>query len=131
MIEGGFAKVCLGEGAPNLHLGYVGHVLRDNDRFPDLLTFRHQTIQKVGLTVGVHDLPMRIWCLWRNKVIGEREGALTVLHRVSDKALVCFCALERPTLVAILGDAARCSDDQRGCGSEYGFIIHAPFVVRG
>jgi hypothetical protein len=33
--------------------------------------------------------------------------------------------------VAVLGKAARCSDRQRGYGTEYGFIIHAPFVDRG
>ena len=31
VIEGGFAKVRLGKRAPNLHLGDVGDVLRDND----------------------------------------------------------------------------------------------------
>jgi len=58
--------------------------------------------------------PMRVGCLWWYEVIGERERALTVLRRVCDKALVCFCALERATLMAVLGNAARRSDDQRG-----------------
>ena len=31
VIEGGFAEVCLGKRAPNLYLGYVGDVLRDDD----------------------------------------------------------------------------------------------------
>ena len=52
--------------------------------------------------------------LWWDEVIGERERALAVLGSVSDEALVGFCALERATLVAVLGNAARRSDDQRG-----------------
>jgi hypothetical protein len=31
VIEGGFAEVRLGKRAPNLHLGYVGDVIRDDD----------------------------------------------------------------------------------------------------
>ena len=48
-----------------------------------------------------------------DEVIGERERALTVCRRVRDEALVCFSALERSTLVDVLGKAARCSHDQR------------------
>ena len=57
---------------------------------------------------------MRVGRLWWDEVIGERERALTVLRSVSDEALVGFCALERGTLVAVLGKAACCSHDQRG-----------------
>ena len=70
--------------------------------------------REISLAVGVDDLPMRIGRLWWDEVIGERERALTVLRSVGDEALVCFCALERATLVAVLGNAARRSDDQRG-----------------
>ena len=114
VIEGGFAEVRLGERAPNLDLRYVRDVLRDYDRFLDLLSFRHQSVQEISLAVGVHDLPMRVGRLWWDEVIGERERALTVLRSVGDEALVGFCALERATLVAVLGNAARRSDDQRG-----------------
>ena len=74
---------------------------------------------------------MRVGRLWWDEVIGERERALTVLRCMRDKALVCFCALEWATFVAVLGKAARPSDDQRGYGSDYGFTIHAPLVARG
>src|SRR5436190_15288949 len=114
VIEGGFAEVRLGERAPNLDLRYVRDVIRDYYRFLDLLTFCHQTIQEISLAVGVHDLPMRVGRLWWDEVIGERERALTVLRSVRDEALVGFCALERATLVAVLGKAACCSHDQRG-----------------
>ena len=57
---------------------------------------------------------MRVGCLRRDEVIGERERALTVLRRVGDEALVCFCALEWATLVGVLSKAARRSNDQRG-----------------
>jgi len=112
--ERGFAEVYFGKGAPHLHLRDVRDVLEDDDRFLDLLIFRHQAVQEIDLAVGVDDLPMWIGRFRRHEIIGEREGALTVLRCVSDKALVCFCALERATLMAVLGNAARCSDDQRG-----------------
>ena len=114
MFEGGFSEVRLGKRAPDLHLGDVRDVIRDYDRFLDLLTFCHQTIQEISLAVGVHDLPMRVGRLWWDEVIGERESAPAVLRSVSDEALVGFCALERATLVAVLGNAARRSDNQRG-----------------
>src|SRR5439155_11203289 len=114
MVEGSFAEVCLGKCAPHLHLGDVWDVIGYYDRFLDLLTFCHQTVQEVNLAVGVHDLPMRVGRLWWDEVIGERERALTVLRSVGDEALVGFCALERATLVAVLGNAACRSDDQRG-----------------
>ena len=110
MFEGSFAKIGFRKGAPHLHLGYVRDVFGDDDRFFDLLIFRHQTVQEIGFAVRIHDLPMRVRCLWRDEVIGERERAFTVLCGVNDEAFVCFCALERATLVAVLGNAARNSD---------------------
>jgi hypothetical protein len=131
MVEGGFAEVRLGKSAPDLHLGNVRDVFRDYDRFLDLLTFRHQPVQEISLPVRVHDLPMRIGCLRWDEVVGERESALAVCRRVGNETLVCFCALERATLMVVLGNAACCSDNQRGYGSDYGFTIHAPFVAIG
>jgi hypothetical protein len=54
---------------------------------------------------------MWIGRLRRHEVIGEREHALAVLRRVRNEALVCFCALERSTLVAVLGKTACRSND--------------------
>ena len=56
---------------------------------------------------------MRVGRLWWDEVIGERERALTVCRSVGDEAFVGFCALERATLVAVLGKAACYSNDQR------------------
>ena len=114
MFEGRFAEVGLSKSAPHLHLGDVRDGLGDDDRFLDLLIFRHEAVQEVGFPIRVHDLPMWIGRLWRDEVIGEREHAFAVLRRMGDEALVCFCALERPTLVAVLGKAARRSNDQSG-----------------
>ena len=114
MFEGSLTEVHLSKRTPHLHLGDVHDVLRYDDRFLHLLTFRDEAIQQVRLAVGIHDLPMRIGRLWWYEVVGERERALTVLRSVGDEALVGFCALEGPTLVAVLGNAACRSDDQRG-----------------
>jgi len=114
VFEGGFAEVRLGKGAPDLHFRDVRDVLGDDDRFLKLLIFRHQPIEKVDLAVRIYDLPMRVGCLRRDEVVGERERALTILRCVGDETLVCFCALEWATLVDVLGKAARPSDDQRG-----------------
>jgi len=57
---------------------------------------------------------MPVGRLWWDEVIGERERAPTVLRSVGNEAFVGFCALEWATLVAVLGNAARRSDDQRG-----------------
>ena len=114
VVERGFAEVRLGKRTPHLHLRDLRDVLRHDDRFLDLLIFRHQAVQEVGLSVGVDDLPMGIGRFRRHEIIGEREGTLTVLRRVRNEALVCFCALERSTLVGVLGKAARRSNDQRG-----------------
>ncbi len=129
MFEGSFAEIRLGKGTPHLHLGDVRDVLRDDDRFLDLLIFGHESVQEIRFPIRVHDLPMWIGRLRWDEVIGERERALTVCRRVRDEAFVCFCALERSTLVAVLGKAARCSQDQRGEGSEYRFIIHVVSLV--
>ena len=114
VFEGSFAEISLSKGTPHLHFGDVRDVLGDDDRFLDLLLFRHEAIQEIGLAIGIHDLPMRVGRLWWDEVIGERKRTLAVLRRVRDEALVCFCALERATLVAVLGKAARRSNDQRG-----------------
>src|SRR6266481_3081858 len=113
VFEGSFAEIRLSKGTPHLHFGDVRDVLRDDDRFLDLLIFGHESVQEVGLPVRVHDLPMWIGRLWRDEVVGKRERALAVLRRMRDEAFICFCALERSTLVAVLGKAARRSNDQR------------------
>src|SRR5439155_9809617 len=107
-------EIRLGKGTPHLHLGDVRDVLRDDDRFLDLLIFGHESVQEIRFPIRVHDLPMWIRRLWWHEVIRERERALAVYRRVGDEAFVCFCALERSTLVAVLGKAARRSDGQRG-----------------
>ena len=114
MFEGCFAEIHFGKAAPHLHFGDVLDVIRNDDGLVHLVALNHEPVQEVGLPVRVHDLPMWIRCLGRDEVIGERERALAVLRRVRDEALVCFCALERSTLVAVLGKAARRSNDQRG-----------------
>jgi len=114
VVKRGFAEVYLGKRTPHLHLRDVRDVLGHDDRFFDLLIFRHQAVQEVDLAVRVDELPMWIGRFRRHEIIGEREGTLTVLRRVCNKALFCFCALERSTLVGVLGKAACYSDDQRG-----------------
>ncbi len=114
VFESSFAEIRLSKGTPHLHFRDVRDVIGDDDRFLDLLIFGHESVQEVGLPIRVHDLPMWIGRLWRDEVVGERKRALAVLRRVSDEALVCFCALERSTLVAVLGKTARRSNHQRG-----------------
>src|SRR5262249_24377376 len=111
-FESGFAKVHLGKRAPNLHLGYVRHVLRDGDGFLHFLIFCHQPVQEISLAVGIDHLPMRVRGLWCDEVVGERKCALTVFRSVLNEPFVCFCALERATLVSILSNAACRSNDQ-------------------
>jgi hypothetical protein len=132
VFEASFAEVRFRKGAPHLHLGDVRDVIGDDNRFVHFVAFDHQTIEEIGLAVGVYDLPMRIRRLWWDEVIRERQRALAVYRRVRDETLVCFCALEGATLVSVLGKAVRHSNGQRSYGSEYQFAIHAPFVaIRG
>ncbi len=114
VLEGGFAEICLSKRAPHLHFGDVFDVIRDDDRLVHLVALGHEPIQEVGRSIRVHDLPMWIGCLRRDEVIGKSEGALAVLRGVRDEALVGFRALKRSALVAVLGKAARRSNDQCG-----------------
>src|SRR5437016_14590464 len=95
VFEGSFTEVRLSKGAPHLHLGDVRHVLRDDDRFLNLMLFGHEAIQEIGLAIVIHDLPMWIGRLRRDEVIGERERDLTSCSRMSDIPLVSLCALAR------------------------------------
>jgi len=53
---------------------------------------------------------MRIGCIRRFEVVRESQHAIAVLGRVGHVSGVGFYALERATLVAVLGNAARNSD---------------------
>jgi len=108
--ERGFAEIHFRESAPDLHLGNVLDVLRDDDflfvaRADERLGL--QFVQQINIAVRVHDLPVRIRSIGNNKVIRQGENALSILDAVRDRALVRFGALELRRRVGTLSERTR------------------------
>src|SRR6185369_9105093 len=117
--EAGLAQVHFCEGAPDHDLGNVLHVLGDNDFLLVVVAqerFGLEFVEQIDVPVRIDYLPVRIWSVGNNEVIGQREDAFPILRAVSDRALVGFRALERARRVAVSCERRhreKCRDHQK------------------
>src|ERR1043165_1873258 len=107
LFKGSFPEVGFCPGAPNLDLGDIVDVIRNDDAFVELValesaTFDLQLLQEVSVALGVHYLPMRVWRLRRFEIIRQSQDVLSVFDHMGDGSSVRFCALELAAGVAFI-----------------------------
>src|SRR5262245_48932414 len=112
MLESRLTEIDLGKRAPNLDLRDVMHVFRHLDGLVYLVAFDHELLQEVGVSLGINNLPMRIWGFRHDKVIRKGEHALAIFGTVSDEAGIGFRSLERAALMGIGCEAVSCNPDE-------------------
>ena len=112
VFEGRFAEIRLGKRAPDLNLGDVGYVLGHRDLTVHFVAFDRQFLQQISVPFRVDDLPMRVGSIGSLEVIGQSQDAVAALGGMCHVTGVGFRALKRSALVAVLGKAARRSNDQ-------------------
>jgi hypothetical protein len=105
-----FAQVDFRESAPNLNFGDILHVRGENDflfvvRSDERLGL--ELVEEIDISVGIHDLPMRIRCVRHHKVVGKSQNIFSILVAVRNCSLVGLGALElRGSVGATLREGA-------------------------